>query len=69
MPWPTTEEVMLTAPLPLACAVFCESVGELSRSVGRPVVYHEDLEAGVLLEDGADEARNVLTLVVCGDDH
>src|ERR1700720_774172 len=24
MPWPTTEEVMLTAPLPLACAVFCE---------------------------------------------
>src|SRR4029077_522655 len=24
MPWPAIEEVMLTAPLPLACAVFCE---------------------------------------------
>ena len=45
-----------------------ELVGQLPGAVGRVVVHHQDLEARVLQQDRGDDLREVLALVVGGDD-
>src|SRR5512138_2407469 len=46
-----------------------EPVGDFAGAVRRCVVDDEHLEALILLEHERDDARQVLALVVCGNDH
>ena len=46
-----------------------QTVRKVTGAVGRIIVHHDDVDAWVLFEDTRDDAREVVHLVVGGNDH